>query len=96
MIKAFGIEQAKLASKFAKTVEQKKTVLATMAMLGIKNTLAKKIAKGRTKALNKIMVTTKKIKTIRAKLDKVAVKETEQVDRIEELNTVSLEWNNLE
>jgi len=45
MIKTFGIEEAKEASKFATTPEQKRTVLATMAMLGVRNLITKTTTK---------------------------------------------------
>ncbi len=50
----FGIKEAQKAGVFAKTKEQKETVLAVVSMMGIPNTL-KKQADNRAKKLNSVV-----------------------------------------
>lgn len=82
MIKHFGVKEAKEASKFARTEEQKLTVLATMAMLGIKNNITKQLKKVQVKSGGKVTKGLKKVGKVRAKLHK-AVEKQNKIDTVE-------------
>jgi hypothetical protein len=53
MKKVFGIKEAKAASEFATTGDQKRTVLAVVRMLGMRVNLVREVDKGITKLTNK-------------------------------------------
>ncbi len=92
MITKFGIKEAVAAGKFAKTKEQKLTVLATMAMLGIKNGIGKAIDKQRNKATTKLMASLTKAQKLRKKLTQQVTKDTVQTDNLSDLNDVQNNW----
>lgn len=92
MIKEFGIKEAKEASKFAISDEQRKTVLATMAMMGLKNVISKQIVKAGNKAVAKIGICKTKVKTLHRKLDNVKGKESVQLDRLTEVSAIGIDW----
>jgi hypothetical protein len=92
MIKKFGIKEAIASRKFAKTPEQKRTVLATMAMLGIKNCIAKQIKKGKVKANAKLATADLKAVKLHKKLRKQGRVTFDQQTEIKYLNTVNSDW----
>lgn len=92
MIKAFGIKEAQAASKFATTPEARRTVLATMAMLGIKNTLNKNVHKTRCKVLKAVGKNDKVIIKLNKKYDKARQVEKEQSYQLDDLSFTSAEW----
>ncbi len=92
MIMSFGVEQARQASKFAKTVEQKRTVLATMAMLGIKNKIAITVKKGRDKLLGKVARTDQKLDKLDKKYQKTTTVQTNQLNKLTDIRDISVEW----
>ncbi len=93
MITRFGIKEAIAAGVFAKTREQKLTVLATMAMLGIKNGISKQIEKKRTKVVNKLVASRTKAKALNVKLEKLGAKDVKQTDTLFDLDDVSINWS---
>ncbi len=93
MVSTFGIKEAKAASIFAKTKEQRLTVLAVVKMLGLPNILSgevsKKVAKFDTSSktiTNKAGRIKKKMKALEAK---VAFNVLQKYDILE----VDKEWS---
>ncbi len=82
MIKKFGVKEAKEASKFARTSEQKLTVLATMAMLGIRNEIKVQLKKVQKKSGGKVTKGLIKVGKVRSKLHKAITKQN-KIDTVE-------------
>lgn len=92
MIMSFGIKEAKEASKFAHTPEQRLTVLATMAMLGIKNKIKATVKKTRAKILSKAASNDNKIVRLNKKYDVCRVVERTQMAKLDEVTIIDAQW----
>lgn len=78
MGRKFGIKEAEAAGKFAKSQEQKETVVAMLGLLGIPIILKKQVAKITKKITTKIAKTADNVCNIHEKADRLHAK----VDRL--------------
>ncbi len=92
MITSFGVKQAEEASKFAVTAEQKKTVLATMAMLGIKNKIAQTVKKAKFKWLAKVAASDMRLRKLNKKYDKTNGVLTGQIEKLDIIRDTATAW----
>lgn len=89
---SFGIKEAKRAEEFAKTREQKDTVLAVVRMMNIPITLQKQASKKAKKLEGKIVSGNQKFNSLKNKMTKAMDEVTKKVEEKKAVAEVSVSW----
>ncbi len=92
MGKTFGVKEATAASVFARTKEQKLTVLAVVKMLGMPIKLTKEVTKKTRKLGNSLQKSEKKRLRHENKAEVLTCEVIATEDEIENLQTTVAEW----
>ncbi len=91
-MRTFGIKQAKEASKFAVTKEQKMTVLATLAMLGLRNVVSKGVAKVKRRAEKEVTRLNADNIRLRGHIASNKNREVQEIGKLNECLDINRDW----
>lgn len=90
---SFGIKEAKRAEEFAKTKEQKETVMAVVSMMNIPITVQKQASKKAKKLEAKIGTSNQTITKLQKKKEKAEAKVIKQVKEKLAIAETSVNWS---
>lgn len=90
---SFGIKEAERAEEFAKTKEQKETVLAVVRMMNIPITVQKQANKKAKKLEAKIGSNNQAVAKLKCKAEKAEAKVTKQVKEKFAIAETSVNWS---
>ena len=90
---SFGIKEAERAEEFAKTKEQKDTVLAVVRMMNIPITLQKQASKKAKKLESKIATGNQKFNVLKNKMTKTMDEVTKKVEEKKSVAEISVNWS---
>jgi hypothetical protein len=89
---SFGIKEAERAEEFAKTKEQKETVLAVVRMMNIPITVQKQASKKAKKLEAKIGVQNQVVNKLEGKVSVARTLTSKHVSEKQAIATVSVNW----